>query len=64
VFEYRVLRRIFGYRGKEMTEGWRKMHNEELHNLCVSPYISIRMIKPRRMTWTGHVAHTEEMTSA
>jgi hypothetical protein len=34
---------------------WRKLHNEELHNLYSSPNI-IRMIKPRRMRWTGHVA--------
>jgi len=34
VFENRVLRRIFGpKRGKE-TEGWRKIHNEELNNVC------------------------------
>jgi hypothetical protein len=33
VFENRVLRRIFGPRRDEVTEGWRKIHNEELHNL-------------------------------
>jgi hypothetical protein len=38
-----------------MTEGWRKLHNEELHNLDFSPSI-IRMIKSRRMRWAGHVA--------
>jgi hypothetical protein len=34
---------------------WRKLRNEELHNLYYSPSI-IRMIKSRRMKWAGHVA--------
>jgi hypothetical protein len=38
-----------------VTGGWRKLHNEELHNLYSSPSI-IRIIKPRRMRWAGHVA--------
>jgi hypothetical protein len=38
----------------EVTGGWRKLHNEELHNLYSSPSI-IRMIRSRRMRWTGHV---------
>jgi hypothetical protein len=38
----------------EVTGGWRKLHNEELHNLYASPSI-IRMIKSRRMRWAGHV---------
>jgi hypothetical protein len=33
MFEERVLRRIFGPKGDEVTGGWRKLHNEELHNL-------------------------------
>jgi hypothetical protein len=33
VFENRVLRRIFGPKRYEVTGGWRKLHNEELHNL-------------------------------
>jgi hypothetical protein len=49
------LRRIFGPKRDEVTEGWRKLHNEELHNLYSSPSI-IRMIKSRRMRWAGHVA--------
>jgi hypothetical protein len=32
VFEKRVLKRIFGPKGEEVTEGWRKLNNEELHN--------------------------------
>jgi hypothetical protein len=39
-----------------VTVEWRKLHNEELHNLCSSPDI-IRQIKSRRIGWTGHVAH-------
>jgi hypothetical protein len=39
VFEYMVLRRIFGPNRGEMTGGWRKLHNEELHNLYTSPDI-------------------------
>jgi hypothetical protein len=37
VFENRVLRRIFGLKREEVTGGWRKLHNEELHNLYSSP---------------------------
>jgi hypothetical protein len=55
VFENRVLRRIFGPERDEVTGGWRKLHNEELHKLYSSPNI-IRMIKSRRMRWAGHVA--------
>jgi hypothetical protein len=44
----RVLRRIFGAKRDEVTGGWRKLHNEELHNLYSSPSI-IRIIKSRRM---------------
>jgi hypothetical protein len=42
VFENRVLRRIFGPKRDEVTGDWRKLHNEELHNLYSSPSI-IRM---------------------
>jgi hypothetical protein len=45
-------------RGKE-TGGWRKLLNEELHNLYSSPSI-IRMIKSRSMRWAGHVARIGE----
>jgi hypothetical protein len=55
VFKNRVLRRIFGPKRDEETGGWRKLHNEELHNLYTSPSI-IRIIKSRRMRWVGHVA--------
>jgi hypothetical protein len=55
VFENRELRRIFEQKRDRVTGGWRKLHNEEVHNLYSSPSI-IRIIKSRRMRWTGHVA--------
>jgi hypothetical protein len=54
-----VLRRIFAPKRDEVTGGWRKLHNEELHNLYSSPSI-IRVIKSRRMRWAGHVARMGE----
>jgi hypothetical protein len=42
---------------------WRKLHNEELHNLYSSPKI-IRMIKSRRIRWAGHVARMGEKRNA
>jgi hypothetical protein len=63
VFESRVLRRIFGPKRDQMTGGWRKLHNEELHNLYSSPSI-IRTIESRRMRWLGHVARMGEKTNA
>jgi hypothetical protein len=59
VFENRALRGIFGLKGDEVIGGWRKLHNEELHNLYCSPSIT-RMIKSRRMRWAGHVARIGE----
>jgi hypothetical protein len=55
VFENRVLRRIFGHKRDEVTGGWRKLHNEKLHNVYSSP-----SIKSRRMKWAGHVARIGE----
>jgi hypothetical protein len=40
VFENRVLRRIFGPKRDEVKGDWRKLHNEELHNLYSSPNIN------------------------
>jgi hypothetical protein len=54
VFENRVLR-IFGPKIDEMRGGWRKLHNEELHNFYSFPSI-IRITMSRRMRCTGHAA--------
>jgi hypothetical protein len=58
VFENRVLRRVFGAERDEVTEEWRKLHNEEL-NVLYSPNI-VRVIKSRRMRWAGYVARMVE----
>jgi hypothetical protein len=59
VFESRVLRRTFGPKRDEVIVGWRRLRNEELHNLY-SPYI-IRLITSWRMRWTGHVTRMEKI---
>jgi GH43 family beta-xylosidase len=53
--ENRVLRIVFGLKGDEVKGVWRKLHNEELHNLYHSP--SINRIKSRRIRWAGNVAY-------
>jgi hypothetical protein len=55
VFEKKVLKRLLGPRRDEVTRAGKNLHNEELHNLHSSSDI-IRMIKLRRMRWTGNVA--------
>jgi hypothetical protein len=47
----------------EVTGDWKKLHNEELHNLYSSPNI-LRMIKSRRMRWAWHVARMGETRTA
>jgi hypothetical protein len=54
VSENSVLRRKFGSKRDEVIGGWRRLHNEELHNLYSSPSI-IGMMKSRRMRWAGHI---------
>jgi hypothetical protein len=46
-----------------VTGEWRKLHNEELHDLYSSPSI-IRIMKASRMRWVGHVARIEERRNA
>jgi hypothetical protein len=55
VFENRVLRRMFRPKRDEVTGGWRKLHNEELHGLYSSTII-VKVIKARRLRWAGHMA--------
>jgi hypothetical protein len=59
VFENRVLRRIFGPKIDEVTAEWRKLHNEELHDLYCSPSI-FRLVKSKKIRLAGHVAQMGE----
>jgi hypothetical protein len=54
-FAESTVLRISGPKRNEVTGGWRKLHEEELHNLYSSPSI-IRMIKAGRTKWAGYVA--------
>jgi hypothetical protein len=63
VFENRVLKRIFGPKRDDVTGDWRKLHNEEFHNLH-SSLNTIRMIKSRRMRWARHVGRMGETRNA
>jgi hypothetical protein len=55
------LRRIFGPKRDEVAGGWRKLHDQELHDLYSSPNI-IRIKKSRKMRWAVHVARMGEKT--
>jgi hypothetical protein len=44
IFENRALRRIFGPQREDVAGDWRRLHNEELHNLYTSSNIA-RVIK-------------------
>jgi hypothetical protein len=59
VSENRVWRIVFGPKRDEVTGEWRKLHNEELNDLYSLPKI-VRVVKSRRMRWTGHVARMGE----
>jgi hypothetical protein len=59
VFQNRVLRRVFGTKRDEMTGEWGKLHNEELNGLYSLQSI-VRVVKPKRMRWVGHVARMGE----
>jgi hypothetical protein len=63
VLENRVLRRIFEPKRDQVTGELRKLHYKELHDLYFSPRI-IRIIKSRRMRWSGHVARMGEKRNA
>jgi len=43
-------KKIFGPKRDEVTGEWRKLRNEELHDLCRSPNI-IQVIKKKEMGW-------------
>jgi len=58
-FEKKVLRRVFGPKKDEVTGEWRKLYNEELRDLYSLPN-NERVVKSRRMKWSGHVAHIRE----
>jgi hypothetical protein len=58
-----IPRKIFGPKRDAVTGGWRKLHNEELHNLYSSSKI-IRILKSRMMKLTGHVARMGEKRNA
>jgi hypothetical protein len=60
VSENRVLRRIFGPKREEVAGSWRRLHNEELHNLYVSLNF-IRVVKLRRMMLAVHVARMGDL---
>jgi hypothetical protein len=59
VFDNRTLRRLLGPKKHEVIGGWRKLHNEKLHNLYLPPSI-IKMMKTRWMKRAGHVTLMEE----
>ena len=58
-----MLRRIFGPKRDEVTEEWRKLHNEELNDLYCSPNI-VGVIKSRITKYAGHVACMGESRGA
>jgi hypothetical protein len=63
VFENGVPRKTCRPKRDEVTEEWRKLHNEEFNDQYPTQNI-ICMIKQRRMKWAGHVAHMRERRGA
>jgi hypothetical protein len=58
-----MLTRITAPYKEEVAGGWRRLHNEELHNLYPSQNI-IRVITPRRIGWVGNVARMGKVRNA
>jgi hypothetical protein len=63
VFENRALRRIFGPKREELAGGWRKLYNEEVHNLNSLPN-NIRVINSGKMRCAGHVIRMGEVRNS
>jgi hypothetical protein len=63
VFKNRRLWRIFGPEREEVSVGWKRLHNEELHNLYISLSF-VWMIKLKKMKWAGHVARMGSMRNS
>jgi hypothetical protein len=55
----RILKKVIIRNIREVMGGWRKLYNEELHNVYSSSS-KIRMMKSRRMRWEGHVVWGKE----
>jgi hypothetical protein len=62
VFVDRVLRRMFGSKGEEVTGSCRRLHNEKLHGLYASPYI-IMVMKSRMVRLAGRIARMGELNA-
>jgi len=58
-----VLRRISELKRQEEAGSWRRLHNEELRNLCASPYV-IRVIRSRTVGCAGHISRNGEVSNA
>jgi hypothetical protein len=54
-----MLREIFGPNRDDVTGEWRKIYNEEIHDLYCSPNV-VRVIKSRRTRWVKHIARMGE----
>jgi hypothetical protein len=63
VFENRVLTKIFGLEREEVTRDSRKLHNEELNDLCSLPN-TVRVIRSRGTRWVGYVTGAGENRNA